>query len=150
MVPFVFTHFWTGIHVGSQTVVFVPADESAETLRGALQDGSNDQKRGHGGRVEGPYLELFARRERRGWMTWGDELPFKAPDGIPRDPETGEIIEAPSVKSVGEQAGTEHVTRLADATSTVAAALAPDPDDGLSLPDFLRRGHPACTIGGGQ
>ena len=23
----------------------------------------------------GPYLELFARKEREGWTTWGDELP---------------------------------------------------------------------------
>jgi N6-adenosine-specific RNA methylase IME4 len=22
----------------------------------------------------GPYLELFARRERPGWTTWGDEI----------------------------------------------------------------------------
>jgi N6-adenosine-specific RNA methylase IME4 len=26
--------------------------------------------------VDGPYLELYARRERPGWMTWGNELPF--------------------------------------------------------------------------
>ena len=30
--------------------------------------------------VAGPYLELYARRERRGWMTWGNELPFMLPD----------------------------------------------------------------------
>jgi N6-adenosine-specific RNA methylase IME4 len=29
--------------------------------------------------VEGPYLELYARCERKGWMSWGDELPFKMP-----------------------------------------------------------------------
>ena len=27
----------------------------------------------------GPYLELFARRQRPGWETWGDEAP-----GMPR------------------------------------------------------------------
>jgi N6-adenosine-specific RNA methylase IME4 len=26
--------------------------------------------------VDGPYLELYARRDRPGWMTWGNELPF--------------------------------------------------------------------------
>jgi N6-adenosine-specific RNA methylase IME4 len=42
--------------------------------------------------VEGPYLELYARRERPGWVTWGDELPFKMP--LPHhDSETGEIID---------------------------------------------------------
>lgn len=32
---------------------------------------------------EGPYLELFARRERPGWSTWGNELGFKlGPKGV--------------------------------------------------------------------
>jgi N6-adenosine-specific RNA methylase IME4 len=44
--------------------------------------------------VEGPYLELFARRERPGWVSWGDELPFQMPLP-PHDPDTGEIIELP-------------------------------------------------------
>jgi MT-A70/Helix-turn-helix domain len=43
--------------------------------------------------VEGPYLELYARRERPGWVSWGAELPFKMPLP-PHDPETGEIIDA--------------------------------------------------------
>jgi N6-adenosine-specific RNA methylase IME4 len=43
--------------------------------------------------VEGPYLELFARRERPGWASWGNELPFAMPLP-PHDPETGEIIDA--------------------------------------------------------
>jgi N6-adenosine-specific RNA methylase IME4 len=42
--------------------------------------------------VEGPYLELYARRERPGWVSWGDELPFQMPLP-PHDLETGEIIE---------------------------------------------------------
>jgi N6-adenosine-specific RNA methylase IME4 len=29
----------------------------------------------------GPYLELFARSRRPGWLQWGDELPDSAPDG---------------------------------------------------------------------
>ena len=40
--------------------------------------------------VAGPYLELYARRERPGWMTWGNELAFKLP---PHDPETGEVLD---------------------------------------------------------
>lgn len=32
---------------------------------------------------EGPYLELFARQERPGWATWGNELGFKlGPHGV--------------------------------------------------------------------
>lgn len=29
--------------------------------------------------LEGPYLELFARKERDGWVAWGDELAFASP-----------------------------------------------------------------------
>jgi N6-adenosine-specific RNA methylase IME4 len=29
--------------------------------------------------IEGPYLEIYARRERPGWVSWGNELPFKFP-----------------------------------------------------------------------
>lgn len=29
--------------------------------------------------VAGPYLELNARREREGWLTWGNEIEFKVP-----------------------------------------------------------------------
>jgi N6-adenosine-specific RNA methylase IME4 len=84
--------------------------------------------------VEGPYLELFARRERRGWMTWGDEIAFRMPDGLPHDPQTREIKE---VSPAAEP-------------SSVESPSSPNADDGLALPDFLRRGHPACVIGGGQ
>lgn len=46
--------------------------------------------------LRGPYLELYARRERPGWTTWGNEIPrdrlMVADDGSPTDQETGEII----------------------------------------------------------
>jgi len=32
--------------------------------------------------VAGPYLELYARRERERWVTWGDELTFTTPLGV--------------------------------------------------------------------
>jgi N6-adenosine-specific RNA methylase IME4 len=47
--------------------------------------------------VDGPYLELNARREVENWLTWGNEVEFKMPpstfadDGSPTDQETGEI-----------------------------------------------------------
>jgi N6-adenosine-specific RNA methylase IME4 len=47
--------------------------------------------------VEGPYLELYARREHPGWVSWGDELPFKMP-APPHDPEIGEIVDADAVE----------------------------------------------------
>lgn len=63
--------------------------------------------------VDGPYLELYARRERPGWLTWGNELKFELP---PHDPETGEVIEEPiPVRSVAID------------------------DPSLELPEFLRR-----------
>jgi N6-adenosine-specific RNA methylase IME4 len=78
--------------------------------------------------VEGPYLELFASRERRGWMTWGQEVTFKMPDAPSLDPGAGEVEIIPP--------------------SVVYAPSRPSGDDGLQLPDFLRRGDPACVICG--
>jgi N6-adenosine-specific RNA methylase IME4 len=71
--------------------------------------------------VNGPYLELYARRERENWMTWGNELEFKT-SLPPRDPETGEIIDA--------------------APGAASSSLQ---EDDLSIPDYLRIGHPACS-----
>jgi N6-adenosine-specific RNA methylase IME4 len=44
--------------------------------------------------VGGPYLELYARRERPGWLTWGNEIAFNPPPSSdePFDPKTGEIV----------------------------------------------------------
>lgn len=43
--------------------------------------------------VGGPYLELYARRERARWITWGNEIEFKPPtlDGEQYSAATGEI-----------------------------------------------------------
>jgi MT-A70 len=70
--------------------------------------------------VEGPYLELFARRERRGWTNWGDEIAFRMPDGLPHDPQTGEIKEVPP----------------APEPSSVESPSSPNADDGLCFPIF--------------
>lgn len=59
----------------------------------------------------GPYLELYARRERDGWLTWGNELPFKPLP--PHDAETGEIIEHPS-GDVGIVASVDAVANVDD------------------------------------
>jgi N6-adenosine-specific RNA methylase IME4 len=74
--------------------------------------------------VGGPYLELYARRERPGWTVWGNEIPREKllP---PHDPQIGEIIETP-------------------APVLLAPRVAESSDD-LSLPTFLRRDHPDCT-----
>jgi N6-adenosine-specific RNA methylase IME4 len=77
--------------------------------------------------VEGPYLELFASRERRGWMTWGREVTFKMPDSPSLNPKATEVEIIPP--------------------SVVCAPSQPPGDDGLGLPDFLRRGDPACVVG---
>ena len=68
--------------------------------------------------VNGPYLELYARRERENWVTWGNELEFQMPL-LPHDLETAEIIE-----------------------SAATAAAVEDP---LDIQAFLRIGDPACT-----
>lgn len=42
----------------------------------------------------GPYLELYARRPRAGWTSWGNELAFELPAVLPpHDPDTGEVLE---------------------------------------------------------
>lgn len=49
--------------------------------------------------VEGPYLEIYARRPRDGWVTWGNEISREqfARDStgqpIPHDEKTGEVVE---------------------------------------------------------
>lgn len=42
--------------------------------------------------VPGPYIELYARRPRAGWTTWGNEIE-RSSLLPPHDPETGEILE---------------------------------------------------------
>jgi N6-adenosine-specific RNA methylase IME4 len=70
--------------------------------------------------VGGPYLELYARRERPGWTTWGDEISRKQFTAISACP-----------------------------TARFDRDLRPvteDPtDDGLTLPHFLQIGHPENT-----
>jgi N6-adenosine-specific RNA methylase IME4 len=74
--------------------------------------------------VDGPYLELYARRDRENWVTWGNELEFKTPLP-PHDTDTGEIREPARV------------------VASTQAAPSPVPDDGLDIPAFLRIGDPA-------
>jgi hypothetical protein len=78
--------------------------------------------------VDGPYLELFASRERRGWMTWGQAVKLEMPDAPSVNPGAGEVEIIPP--------------------SVVCSRSRPSHEDGLGLPDFLRRGDPACAIGG--
>lgn len=59
--------------------------------------------------VAGPYLELFARRPRDHWVSWGNELPFIMPGHeLPYDPTTGEIHDErftiPAAAPPGEEA----------------------------------------------
>lgn len=86
--------------------------------------------------LRGPYLELYARREREGWTTWGNEIPRErfAPvdasgDEIEHDGDTGEIRESqPMVTD--------------DARRDCSASLDSDRE---AVPDFLRvenRGKP--------
>ena len=71
--------------------------------------------------LEGPYLELFARRERPGWITWGDELEFISP---------------PSSASAAQ----EQIAANADAPDASGSDSSSDADDQLGLPAFLLRG----------
>ncbi|BBF93357.1 MT-A70 family methyltransferase [Blastochloris tepida] len=83
--------------------------------------------------VAGPYLELFARRERPGWVSWGNELAFRMPASSGADdsfdPVTGEIMPANPVD--GPECVRSPATPFADL-----------PD----IPDFLRRRPAGDTV----
>lgn len=81
--------------------------------------------------VEGPYLELYARRERRGWKTWGNELSPAALVLPPHDPETGEVLDDPPQQ---DSAMTDDRTQDRSPRGNQT-----HPDDGLNIPDFLKR-----------
>jgi N6-adenosine-specific RNA methylase IME4 len=73
--------------------------------------------------VGGPYLELYARRERIGWTTWGNELPCVAQSRLASA--CVAPIEAVHAMPAQSSAG----------------------DELLVIPNFLRRGHPDCPVG---
>jgi N6-adenosine-specific RNA methylase IME4 len=65
-----------GVHsvIMDPEVIIAPVGEHSEKPDEAYRR----MKRLYGG----PYLELFARRERDGWKTWGDELPPLTADAV--------------------------------------------------------------------
>jgi N6-adenosine-specific RNA methylase IME4 len=75
--------------------------------------------------VPGPYIELYARRERPDWIAWGDELPRLALSSFP----TMNLTPAP-----------------VDGAAPESSAC----DDLLDIPTFLRRGHPDCLYGSAE
>jgi N6-adenosine-specific RNA methylase IME4 len=119
--------------------------------------------------VAGPYLELFARRPRDGWVSWGNELPFVMPgETLPYDPETGEILESEAERAVhdapalpapesapaardsgvsftvlseddGGAAASEAFASPVEPHEVRSGGEAQDTDDGLDIPAFLRR-----------
>ena len=76
--------------------------------------------------VAGPYLELYARRQRPGWTTWGNEIPAPAivqplpqiAELPPHDPDTGEILEEEELQP---------------------EEIEPEFDEERDMPAFLRR-----------
>jgi N6-adenosine-specific RNA methylase IME4 len=82
--------------------------------------------------IRGPYLELYARRDRPGWTTWGNEIPRAAFAAQPAPPPT------PRNDCGNFDVGSAFPTKTAS----------PLESDDIDLPTFLRRGHPDCTLGG--
>jgi N6-adenosine-specific RNA methylase IME4 len=90
--------------------------------------------------LRGPYLELYARREREGWTTWGNEIPrdsFAPTDAsgspLAHDEETGEIQE-----SEPEAQREDPVLATAPVDSS-KRNFWDDTDPLLDIPAFLRR-----------
>jgi N6-adenosine-specific RNA methylase IME4 len=95
--------------------------------------------------VAGPYLELFARRPREHWMSWGNELPFVMPgEALPYDTNTGEILDErftiPSAVPVADEPDEEAETPpLSEQRDDTAPALLASVAGGEDIPVFLRR-----------
>lgn len=94
--------------------------------------------------LPGPYLEVYARRERPGWTTWGNEIPrenFAAYDEV--DPETGEILDPPAAGDLNPASAPEPVQDTVSSAVTVSGtgSLSSE-DDNLDIPPFLRRTPP--------
>lgn len=101
--------------------------------------------------VAGPYLELFARRPREHWVSWGNELPFVKPgEELPYDPNTGEIMDerftVPSAAPAdGNMNGHAIVQQDDEPEEETPPAQPQEPavlqaaSDGLEIPGFLRR-----------
>lgn len=105
--------------------------------------------------VAGPYLELFARRPREHWVSWGNELPFVKPgEELPYDPNTGEILDerftvpeaAPVAAIAGPMNGHPIVQQEheEDEDETPPPAEPKEPavlqaSSGEDIPPFLRR-----------
>lgn len=119
--------------------------------------------------VAGPYLELYARRERPGWVTWGNEIAFNQPTDSSGTPinnyntDTGEIaddVRDDSRSRAGEPDPDRHPLQPVAAGADKAPRITFLPieeaccerdarhqqDDGLDLPDFLKRGNVECVV----
>lgn len=103
--------------------------------------------------VAGPYLELFARRPRDGWVSWGNELEFRLPPieaarsagpeavaqegalepGVDFDKDTGEILERDDAAEDEEEAAASPAP-IDDQPAPLRAA-----SEDLDIPPFLRR-----------
>lgn len=105
--------------------------------------------------VAGPYLELYARRPRDGWITWGNQITreqFAADIACdePFDPESGEIADphatAENIELVeGQVAETQESAPCSDPVTTthfapIRGKCCDRPEhDQLEIPAFLRR-----------
>ena len=90
----------------------------------------------------GPYLELFARREREGWTTWGNEVPPPKAEAEPPELPCDAAHDFARSLEVGYADIRERVAaggsgRTPREPQPPAGAAADD--DGLDIPAFLRR-----------
>lgn len=102
--------------------------------------------------VDGPRLEVYARRPCEGWVTWGNEIPRDAfPTEIgsdePFDTTTGEILDLPPA------GGNEGAGAPEPVPDTVSSPVTPSgtgslssEDDQLDIPPFLRRTDENCIF----
>lgn len=90
-----------------------------------------------------PKLELNSRRARPGWVVWGLDAGHADNSGatIPHDPDAGEVIDKEAAP-IPESGVGDDVGDVRGESSPPLLPVIPPIDDGLDLPDLLRRKPP--------
>lgn len=87
----------------------------------------------------GPYLELYARKERPGWVSWGDEIPRQNfARYVPKDA-AGEIVVHDADGVIPDTSERDEERDQGSARQCPQPATQNQPDEFPEMPAFLRR-----------
>lgn len=99
--------------------------------------------------VAGPYLELYARRERPRWLTWGNEVAWRMPEALPETDSCGESRERQTSDTSPIDAMSDSKPEAPPMEQTPKGTIGNSGtnDDGLEIPAFLKRSKPEASDG---